>query len=76
MTRQKRELLKRIEQMECSVDVDIQLGFGYAPANAFDRVYEDMYKLQEELARLRHYASVEEMLSDTRGQTFDMELPW
>ena len=76
MTRQKRELLKRIEQMERSVDVDIQLGLGYAPANAFDRVYEEMYKLQEELAHLRHYASAEEMFCDTRGQFLDMDLPW
>ncbi len=76
MTRQKRELLKRIEQMEHSVETDTQLGFGCAPANAFDRVYEEIYKLKEELAHLRHYSSVEDMLCDTRGQIFDMELPW
>ena len=76
MTKQKRELLKRIEQMEHSVEIDTQLGFGCAPANAFDRVYEEIYKLQEELAHLRHYASVEEMHYDTRGQILDMDLPW
>lgn len=76
MTRQKRELLKQIQQMERSIETDIQLGLGYAPPGAFDRVYEEIYRLQEELAHLRHYVSVEEMHLDTRGQIFDMDLPW
>ena len=80
MTRQKKEILKQIEHMERSVQIDLQLGFGVAPAGAFDRVYQEMYKLQENLAGLRHYASVEEMFRDTRGnahsQTPDLNLPW
>ena len=76
MTRQKKELLKQIEHMERSIETDIQLGFGYAPPGAFDKAYEDIYKLREELANLRHYTSVEEMLSDTRGQNLDMDLAW
>ncbi len=80
MTRQKKEILKQIEQMERSVQIDLQLGFGIAPAGAFDRVYEEMYKLQEDLASLRHYASAEEMFCDTRGnahsQAPDMNLSW
>ena len=76
MTRQKKELLKQIEHMERSIETDTQLGFGYAPPAAFDRTYEEIYKLREELANLRHYASVEEMLSDTRGQNLDMDLAW
>ena len=76
MTRQKRELLKQIQQMERSIEIDTQLGLGYAPPGTFDRVYEEIYKLREELAHLRHYASAEEMLCDTRGQVLDMDLPW
>ena len=76
MTRQKQELLKQIQRMEYSIETDIQLGSGYAPPGAFDRVYEKIYELREELAHLRHYASVEEMLCDTRGQVLDMDLPW
>ena len=80
MTRQKKEILKQIGQMERSIQIDLQLGFSVAPAGAFDRVYEEIYKLQEELAGLRHYASADEMFRDTRGnthsQTQDMDLPW
>ena len=76
MTRQKKELLKQIAHMERSIETDTQLGFGYAPPAAFDRAYEEIYTLREELACLRHYASVEEMLSDTRGQNLDMDLTW
>ena len=76
MTRQKRELLKQIQQMERSIETDTQLGFGCAPPGAFDRAYEKIYELREELAHLRHYASAEEMLCDTRGQVLDMDLPW
>lgn len=76
MTRQKRELLKHIQQMERSIETDTQLGLGYTPPGAFDRVYEKIYELREELAHLRHYASVEEMLCDTRGQVLDMDIPW
>ncbi|MBD5099626.1 MAG: hypothetical protein HDT35_08850 [Clostridiales bacterium] len=57
MTRQKRELLKQIQQIERSIDIDTQLGFGYAPPAAFDRAYEKIYELREELAHLRHRTS-------------------
>ena len=76
MTRQKRELLKQIQQMEHSIETDTQLGLGYAPPGAFDKAYEEIYKFREELAHLRHYASAEEMLCDTRGQVLDMDLHW
>ena len=32
---------------------DIQLGFGHAHPNAFDRAYGEIYRLQAELARLK-----------------------
>ena len=76
MTRQKRELLRQIQHMERSIETDTQLGFGCAPPGSFDRVYEEIHRLREELAHLRHYASAEEMLCDTRGPVLDMDLPW
>ena len=76
MTRHKKELLRQIQQMERSIETDTQLGLGYAPPGAFDRAYEKIYELREKLAHLRHYASAEEMLCDTRGQVLNMDLPW
>ena len=76
MTRQKKELLKQIGQMERSIGIDLELGSGAAPDGAFDQVYLEIYKCQEELAHLRHYASAEEMLCDTHGQVQHMDLPW
>lgn len=34
-------------------------------------MYEERYKLEEELAHLSHYDSVEAMWMDTRGQVVD-----
>ena len=42
------------------------MGCGFAPANFYDPLYEQIHKMQEELARLRHYGSVEEMYYDNR----------
>ena len=76
MTRQRKELLKKIEEIEISIDIDIQLGFGYDPPGAHDSMYEEIYRLQEELAHLRHYDSFLEMCMDERGKTLDLDLPW
>ena len=38
-------------------------------------MYQEIYRLQEELARLQHYASVEDMLYDTRGYE-NSGCPW
>lgn len=68
MTRQKKEIIKKIDEMEKFIRVDMELGCGFAPAGAYDSMYEEIYKLQEQLAKLSHYNSVEEMLYDTRYQ--------
>ena len=66
MTRQKKEIIKKIDYILTGMEMDELMGCGLPP-----RVYEarerEVYALQEELARLQHYASVEEMLYDTRG---------
>ena len=68
MNRQKKELLKKIEELETWIDIDTELGCGFAPPGAYDGIYEEIYRLQEELAHLRHYKTVEEMYYDERGQ--------
>lgn len=76
MTRQKKELLKKIGEIEASIQTDLQLGFGCAPPGAHDKTDGEIDRLEGELARLRHYGSTQEMYRDPRGKTLDMELPW
>ena len=74
LTRQKKELLKKIEQLEIWIAADEELGCGFAPPGAYDDLYKEIYQLQEELAQLMHYESAEEMFFDERGQTKDMSI--
>ena len=67
MTRQKKEIMKKINEIEIFIAADDELGCGFAPAGFYDPLYEQIYELQEKLAHLSHYKSVEEMLHDTRG---------
>ena len=67
MTREKKELLKKIEEMETWIAVDTELGCGFAPPGAYDKTYGEIYALQKKLAHLRHYNTVEDMLYDDRG---------
>lgn len=67
MTRQKKEIIKKITEIENFIAADEELGCGFAPAGFYDPLYGEIYTLQEELARLSHYDSVEDMLYDTRG---------
>ena len=74
MNRQKKELLKKIEQMETWIAVDTELGCGFAPPDAYDGMYKEIYKLQEKLAHLRHYKTVEDMMYDDRGCPTDDQI--
>ncbi len=67
MTRQKKELIKKIDEIERFIAVDTELGCGFAPAGAYDALYEQIYELNRQLAELSHYNSVEEMLFDDRA---------
>lgn len=75
MTRQKKEIIKKIDDLEQWIEVDMELGCGFAPAGAYDETYREIYGLLERLARLQHYASVEDMLYDTRSCE-NSGLPW
>ena len=66
MTREKKEILKKIEEMEMWVAADIELGCGFAPPDAYDECYEEIHKLWNRLARLRGYKDSEEMEHDPR----------
>lgn len=59
--------MKKIDEIERFISADEELGCGFIPAGFYDPLYEQIYELQSQLARLSHYASIEEMLYDTRG---------
>lgn len=67
MTRQKKELEKQIEQIEQYIAAEEEMGCGFTPVDWFRPLEEQIWKIQEQLAKLRHYSSVEEMLWDNRG---------
>lgn len=67
MNRQKKEILKKIEKIENFIAVDTQLGCGFAPADFYAPLEQQIWELQEELARLSHYPNAMSMLMDERG---------
>ena len=74
MNREKRELLKKIDELETWIAVDTELGCGFAPPDAYDGMYQEIYRLQEKLAHLRHYKTVEDMMYDERGALTDDQI--
>ena len=66
--RQKRELIKRIRELETWIEIDTAMGCGFAPPGAYDEAYKEIDRLQEELAHLMHYKSTSEMFYDECGQ--------
>ena len=67
MTRQKKEILRKIDEIECFIAADEELGCGFAPAGAYDSLYEEEDRLWEELAHLRNYPDAIAMQMDPRG---------
>ena len=79
MTREKKHILQKIDEIDQFIETDMQLGCGVAPAGFYDPLYEEIYALEEQLAKLRHYESAEEMMHDERGSHFweaDPDLPF
>ena len=68
MTRQKKEIIKRIDYLGDMIEADMELGCGFAPEGAYDSTYEEIDRLYEELAHLRGYKDGMEMQMDERGQ--------
>ena len=76
MTRQKKELIRSIREIGEFIDVDIELGCGFAPADAYAELEEKQWNLLEQLARLSHYTSAMDMLCDDRHIPGDDTLPF
>jgi hypothetical protein len=80
MNRQKKELLKKIHEAKMWIELDIEWGGGFAPPGAYDEMYREIYRFQEELAHLRHYKTADEMYldemsRDERGRLKVEEIP-
>lgn len=75
MTREKKEIIKKIEEISFYIEADMELGCGFAPSGAYDEAYKEIDRLYGKLACLRHYNSAEEMMYDDRG-TVDLNLPF
>lgn len=71
MTRQKKELENKIDQIHKTIENEEEMGCGFILAGWFQPLEEEIYKLEQQLAELRHYDSVESMYLDTRGTTPD-----
>ena len=63
MTRQKKELIKKIDKMEMGLEMEIavekEFSFGIGPpAGAFADREDKFWWMQDELSRLQHYSKV------------------
>ena len=67
MTRQKKEIIKKIADIETWIEADEEMGCGFAPADFYTPLYKQIYELEEELAKLRHFNSAEEMYHNDFG---------
>ena len=67
MSRQKKEIIKKIDQIRMGIQIDEEFGCGMAPVGAYDRAYAEIASLEEELAHLMHYENANEMFFDPRG---------
>ncbi len=67
MTRQKKEIIRKIDEIEAFIAADEELGCGFAPAGFYTPLEEKAHRLYEELAILRHYRDGMEMMMDMRG---------
>ena len=75
MTREKKEIIKRLDAIEEFIAVDEALGCGCAPAGAYDELYAEMYSLRDRLARLRGFSSYEAMFDfECKGRRLAAEI--
>ncbi len=52
MTRQKKEIFRKIENLERGIMADKAMGYGFAPTGAYDETEREIERLREELARI------------------------
>ena len=51
MTREKKEILKKIEALEMGLAADMTMGCGFAPPNAYNDVYREIDSLSSKARR-------------------------
>lgn len=61
MTRQKKEIIKKIDAIHLEIWAEEKLGCGFTPAEAFEPFYKKISELEEQLAKLSHFSSAYEM---------------
>lgn len=76
MTRQKKEIIRQINEIYAFIGADTQLGCGFAPAGFYDELEEEAMALEEQLAHLRGYRDILEMYTDYRGMRGCEDLPF
>lgn len=80
MTREKKEIIKKIIEIDEFIEVDTELGCGFSPEGAYSELEQMTYELQKKLAKLSHYNSVEDMMYETKNpySTYfeEQELPF
>lgn len=67
MTRQKKEIIKKVDEIYRFIAADEELGCGFAPAGFYAPLEAQADALYEELAHLRHYPDAMAMMMDPRG---------
>jgi len=76
MTRQKKEILRKVDEIDGFIAMEMELGCGFTPLDAFEELEQEKWELLEQLATLQHYDSPEAMLYDERHMTNLDELPF
>lgn len=79
MTRQKKEIIKKIDEASRFFDAEYEMGCGFGTEAIAEVEERTLAPLYEELARLRHYETVNAMFYDPRGDEGyrnDQELPF
>ena len=79
MTRQKKEIMKKIMEIDKFIEVDMELGCGFYPEGAYSKMEQMSYELLEQLAKLSHYDNVEDMMYETKNphsKCYKEELPF
>ena len=76
MTRQKKEIIRKIQELDRELAIDEALSFGCAPDGAYDVFYDAINKLQEELAHLCHFDTYIDYVMDPRWRVGMEDLPF
>lgn len=76
MTRQKKEIIDKINEIWAFIQADEALGCGFAPAGFYEPLERQINELEEKLAHIRGYKDSMEMMMDTRWQRGCKDIPF